>query len=918
MVGVEGRSAGTVTLVFTDIEGSTTLLERLGDGYATLIADHHGIVDGAGSRHGGTRIDAAGDGLFYSFSTARGALAACVEAQRELGAHTWPDDADVRVRMGIHTGEPLSAQTGYVGIDVHRAARICAAGHGGQILVSQAARSLMGTSLPQDVGLTDLGLHHLRGIEGPERLYQVVAPGLETDFPPVRSLDTTPNNLPRQLSSFVGRDQEIEAAEDRLGRSTMLTLTGPGGVGKTRLALEIGAHLVASFPDGVWLVELASLAEDQLVDDAIASALRVKQRPGADIPTSLVESMEERRLLLILDNCEHLIEPVVAITHRIMRHCPEVQVLATSREALGMPGESLMAVPSMSLPPSDAHGAAGTLQESDAVRLFVDRARAALPTFELTDAVADSVVQICRRLDGIPLAVELAAARIRSLPPAQIAARLDDRFRLLTGGSRTALPRHRTLRAAMDWSYELLTEPEQILFPRLAVFAGSFSIEAAEAVCSDDAVPKEDVVDLLAHLVDRSLLVTDESEVEARYRMLETIRNYAQERLADSGEAASSFSRHLDWFADLVDRARPAFFSGPIQADWVARLAADQDNLRAALRWAHEDPNGADLELGLASGLWRFWEVRGDLAEGSAWLERALSRLGGEVSTRRASALTGAGVLAAHRGDYASAAAFHEASLLLNRELDRPLAVAAACSNLASIASEQGDLERARALYAEGIKIARDSGDHRGAAFTQINLADLTARIGDDVEADRLYAETVDIFERFGDQWGVAHASTRLAVAARRRGDFETASRRYGDALAMHRQAGDRHAEARALASLGDVAAQQNAAERAESLYQESLVIRTELGDRIGVATVLERLAGVADDRPARAAFLLGAAGAIRESVGSPLSAAALAQVDQFLAGLNDGIGADAVAAAIDDGRRASMAQAVARARERD
>jgi len=915
---VEPLSASTVTLVFTDIEGSTHLLERLGDGYATLIADHHGIVDGAAGRHGGKRIDAAGDGLFYSFSAARGAMAACVEAQLELGAHRWPDDADVRVRMGIHTGEPLSAKTGYVGIDVHRAARICGAGHGGQILVSQAARSLIGTGLPDGVGLTDLGLHHLRGIEGPERLFQVVAPGLETDFPPVRSLDTTPNNLPRQLSSFIGRDQEIEDAERRLAESTMLTLTGPGGVGKTRLALEIGAHLVSSYPDGVWLVEMASLTEGQLVDDAIASALRVKQRPGADIVTSLIESMEERRMLLVLDNCEHLIQPIVDITHLIMRRCPEVQVLATSREALGMPGESLMAVPSMSLPSADAQGAAGSLQESDAVRLFVDRARTVLPAFELTDAVTAAVVQICRRLDGIPLAVELAASRIRSLPPAQIAARLDDRFRLLTGGSRTALPRHRTLRAAMDWSFELLSEPEQVLFPRLAVFAGSFSIEGAEAVCSDDVVVKEDVVDLLGHLVDRSLLVTDESDAEARYRMLETIRDYAQERLADSGEAPATFSRHRDWFVDLVERARPAFFSGPVQAEWVARLASDQDNLRAALRWAHEDPNGADAELGLASGLWRFWEVRGDLAEGSEWLERALSRLGGEVSVRRASALTGAGVLAAHRGDYAAAAAFHEASLLLNRELERPLAVAAACSNLASIASEQGDLERARTLYAEAITLAREGGDPQGAAFSQINLADLTARVGEEAEADRLYAETIDTFERSGDQWGVAHASTRMAVAARRRGDFETASRRYGDALVIHRQTGDRHAEARVLASLGDVAAQEGSVERAESLYQESLSLRDDLGDRVGVATVLERLAGVADDRPARAAFLLGAAGAIRESVGAPLSAAALAQVDQFLAGLNDGIGPAAVAAALDDGRRASRSQAVARARERD
>ena len=310
-MSAEPSAGGTVTLVFTDIEGSTRLLERLGDSYATLIADHHRIVDGASSRHGGTRVDAAGDGLFMSFATARGALSAAVEAQRELGAHVWPEGADVRVRMGIHTGEPLSSATGYVGIDVHRAARICSAGHGGQILVSQAARSLLGTALPNDVTLRDLGDHRLRGIESAERLYQVMAPGLESEFPPVRSLDTMPNNLPRQLSSFVGRDAEIVAAEERLAESNLVTLTGTGGVGKTRLALEIGAHLVTRHPDGVWLVELASLTDGELVDDAVATALHIKQRPNTEIIDALVEGIAERELLLILDNCEHLVESVV-------------------------------------------------------------------------------------------------------------------------------------------------------------------------------------------------------------------------------------------------------------------------------------------------------------------------------------------------------------------------------------------------------------------------------------------------------------------------------------------------------------------------------------------------------------------------------------------------------------------------------
>jgi predicted ATPase/class 3 adenylate cyclase len=911
--------SGTVTLVFTDIEGSTRLLQELGDAYASLLTDHHRIVSSAAAAHGGLQVDAAGDGLFYSFQTARGAVAAAVEAQRALGEHAWPKGADVRVRMGIHTGEPLNAVSGYVGLDVHRASRICSAGHGGQILVSQAARALIGSGLPDGVSLTDLGEHRLRGLESPERLYQLSGDGLRADFPPVRSLETLPNNLPRQLSSFVGRDHEILEAEERLREATTLTLTGPGGVGKTRLALEIGAHLVDGFDGGVWLVELAGVSEGNLVIDAVGSALRVKQRPGADLDAAIIESIADKRVLLILDNCEHLLDAVVATADHLLRHCPRLQLLTTSREALGIPGESLMPVPSMSLPlASVADDDLPGLAECDAVRLFVDRARAVTPSFALTVENAPAIAQICRRLDGIPLAVELAAARIRSLPPQQIAARLDDRFRLLTGGTRTALPRHRTLRAAFDWSFDLLSPAEQALVPRLAVFGGGFSLEAAEAICSGGPVEAGDVLDLLSRLIDRSLLLSEQDGSEARYRMLETIRDYAQERLAESGEAAAMHARHRDWFVGLVERARPAFFSGPVQVEWIGRLARDHDNLRAALRWADDDPEGADAELALASGLWRFWEVRGDLAEGSAWLARALARVGGEVSPRRASALTGAGVLAAQQGDLVAAGAFHDASLLLHRELGNPLAVAAACSNSANVAVERGDLDRARQLFAEGIRLALDAGDRQGAAFSLINLADVAARQGDAAEADRLYAEAIATFRELNDDFGVAHATAKLAQSARRRGDRATARDRYREAIVIHQRTGDRQAEARMSSSLGDLAAEEGDFVEAQRLYQQSVAIRGALGDRIGVAAALERLAGISEDRPVRAAALLGGAQGIRDQVGAPLSLANATRVDRFLDELGTMIGAEAVRDAFNEGRVASWPAVLERAARRD
>ncbi len=905
-------SKGTVSLVFTDIVGSTRLIRVLGDAYHQLLDDHHRLVMEAATRHGGERVDAAGDGLFLSFPTARGALLACVDAQRSLNAHSWPEDAEVRVRMGLHTGEPLRSESRLIGIDVHRAARISAAGHGGQILVSAAAHALLGSEIPGDVTMLDLGEHRLKDLPTPEHLYQVQADGLPDEFPPVRSLETLPNNLPRQLSTFIGRANELVDAERRLTESNVLTLTGPGGVGKTRLALQIGAHVVEDFPDGVWFVELGAVNEGNLVPDAIASALRLKQH-GSDTRTTLLDSLHTSQLLLILDNCEHLLEPVLETADALLRHCPGLRLLATSREGLGLDGESLMPVPSLSLP--DAVQAGGQaplaeLGECDAVRLFVDRARSVQPGFRLTEANADAVAQICRRLDGIPLAVELAAARVRMLPVQQIAARLNDRFRLLTGGSRTSLPRHRTLRAAMDWSYELLGRDEQLVFARLAAFSGSFSLDAAEAVCGGQTVPSDDILDVLGRLVDRSLLTIDQDNVEARFRMLETIRDYAQDRLAETGEGADAHARHLDWFSGLVDRARPGFFEGPVQHEWVGRLAADHDNLRAALRWAEDDPDGATAELNLASGMWRFWEIQGFLEEGSAWLERALKRVGGEASPRRASALTGAGVLAAQRGDLAAATAFHEASLTIRRELGNPAGIAVACNNLASLLVERGDFERARELYLEAIKQSKAGGDPQGAAYGRLNLADAAAREGAS-DADGLYAEAIAALEKQGDDWGIAHATARLARLARGRGDLRGAATRLAEALELNRRLADTRGEAQNLASLGDVTADGGDITAAEAHYRASLVLRSQLGDRGGMASVLERLAGTAEDRPERAAVLIGASQGLRLAIGAPLSPAGMARVDQFLAGLHDAIGREAIDRARARGSRMTPAEAV-------
>jgi predicted ATPase/class 3 adenylate cyclase len=910
--------AHTVTLVFTDIAGSTHLLEELGDEYGTLLSDHHRLVNGAAELHHGRRVDAAGDGLFYAFPTAKGALLACLDAQRALRAHRWPGGHEVEVRMGIHTGEPLDAATGYVGMDVHRAARISAAGHGGQILVSDAARVLIGPTLPEGVRLLDLGEHRLKDLATAEHLYQAVAPGLPSAFPPVRSLDTLPNNLPRQLSTFVGRTREIAAAEERLASASLLTLTGPGGVGKTRLALEVAARLIDAYPGGVWLVELGGLNEAGLVPNTVAAQLRIKEQPGVDLTETIVDTLRSRNALLILDNCEHLLEPVADLANTLLRQCAELRVLATSREGLGIAGESLLPVPSLPLPAAPAASHAAWIDEVatyDAVRLFVERARAVVPDFTLSMSNAPAVIQICHRLDGIPLAVELAAARIRALPAEQIAARLDDRFRLLTGGNRSALPRHRTMRAALDWSFDLLSHEERLLLIRLSTFVGSFVLEAAEEVCAGGPVERDEILDLLTRLIDKSLVSPEQGSSDARFRLLETIRDYAQELLADLAEAIELRMRHRDWFASLVDQARSGFFSGPEQAHWLARLTEDHENLRAALQWSHQDPDGADVELRMAAGLWRFWEIRGHLAEGSAWLTGALERTGGQVSEVRANALTGAGALAAQRGDVRSAASFHEASLVIQRELGNPRAISAACSNFASIAVALGNLDRARFLYEESIALSRGVDDSRAVAFSLINLADLMARQGDTAQADALYAESIDIFNSLSDLWGMAHATARLAELAQRNGELDVAAARYDEALASYRQIGDRRGEARMLAALGDVRSDRNDVAGADSLYRESLAIRERLGDRPGIAIMIERLAGTAD-RPERAARLLGMAAALREAIEVPASPGRAAELEQYVEHLREKIGADAFQEAYDEGRRTPLGSVLARTTE--
>ena len=883
-------ASGTVTLLFTDIEGSTRLLRE------------------AFAARNGSEVDTAGDGFFYAFPRARDALLAAVEGQRALGAHEWP--GVVQVRMGMHTGEPLSSGTGFVGLDVHRAARIMGAAHGGQILISQTTHDLA-RDLPPEIGVLDLGEHTLKDLPAAEHLFQVTGPDLVREFPPLRSLDSRPNNLPRQLTTFVGREREIGEAKRILASAPLLTLTGPGGVGKTRLAIEIAGALVDEFEDGIWFIDLAVLTDPDFVVPTIASALGLMPAPGQPILERVVDHIRGRRVMLVFDNCEHLLDSTARTVDALLRHSDLLRVVATSRESLAIAGETVRPVPSLEIP--DTEAAADELSQYESVRLFIERAMAAAPDFRITARNAAAIGQICRRLDGVPLALELAAARVRSLPVEQIATRLDDRFRLLTGSSRITVPRHQTLRQTIDWSHDLLAEDERAVLRRLAVFVGGASLDAAEAICSGPPVEDYAVLDLLSRLVDKSLLVADTEGDEARYRQLETVRQYARDRLVEAGEAHDTLRRQRDWYLEMVARAEPEFFRGAESGVWLERLDSEHDNLRAVLQWSLEEPGEEKPGLQLAAGLWRFWEIHGHLAEGRAWLEQFLAATEGEASALRADAYTGAGILAFMLGDQAGASVLHERSLELHREVGDADGIAFAANNLANAAVIAGDYATARQLYQTVEDWARERGDARVLGFATVNIAEAVALDGDPDQARTRYDEGIAAFREADDRWGEAFALDSLGVMLGRQGQREEAVKLLDEALAISRSIGDERGVARALAHLGDVATGTDDPDRAKSLYLESLEIRRRLGDLPGIASAMEKLASVVTARdPRAAAVLLGSAERVRDLIRAPVPRAVREEYEAFRRRVQALLGDAPFEDARAEGRRLSPAAALA------
>ncbi len=749
------------------------------------------------------------------------------------------------------------------------------AAHGGQILLSQAVADGVRDCLPAHVSLRDLGRVRLRDLSTPECVYQVVHPQLRAEFPALRSLETTPNNLPLQPTTFIGRDKELTELKRLFAAARLLTLTGSGGCGKTRLGLQLAADSLDRFPDGAWLVELASLSDPGLVPRTAATVLGLEEESAKPMTTTLVEHLKDKRVLMLLDNCEHLLDACAVLAASLVRQCPHLTILASSREALGIAGEQTYRVPSLSLPDPKEAPTPASIASFEALQLFVDRCLKVDADFRVTRDNAATLASICHRLDGIPLAIELAAARVRSLSVEEINRRLDHRFRLLTGGSRTALPRQQTLRSLIDWSYDLLHDPEKLLLQRLSVFAGGWTLEAAEVICAGGDVEDGAVLDLLSSLIDKSLVAVEQSDTRFRYRLLETVRQYAREHLVESGGAEAIRERHRDYFVVLAEESDKKLL-GAEQADALRLFEKEHDNLRLALDWSHEEAP-AQEDLRLCGAMHRFWFTRGYVAEGTAMVcadarQRRTCRRP-PWSTR--GSVNAAGSLAWHQTDFRAARPLLEQGLALSRGLDDRLGLARSAqqpgvawrSSKATIRRRKRSTRRVSPCGASwGIGAARPAC---WAIWRWLPVSVATWSL-----LGPLAQESLTLSREVGDQGRVADALSILGNIARDQGDLATAWALNQESLVIGRELGDRDCIATALYGLGLVALLRGEYGDARSLFQEALAIRRELGDRLGLARVLEGAAALAAAQgdslgPART---WGAAERLREELGSPMS----------------------------------------------
>ncbi|MGI8551760.1 MAG: ATP-binding protein [Dehalococcoidia bacterium] len=835
--------SGTLTLLFTDIEDSTGLTLHLGTRYPEVLAIQRDLLRAAFREHDGHEVDTQGDSFFAVFPRATQAVLAAVQAQRALAALRSPEGEALRVRMGLHTGEPLRAAEGYTGVDVVRGARIAAAGHGGQVLLSQATADLVQRELLTNVTLRDLGLHRFKGLPQAEHIFQLVIAGLPAAFPLLKSFNNHSHNLPAQFTPLVGREQQIEALLALFRREDvrLLTLTGPGGVGKTRLAVELAARSLAGFPDGVIFVNLAPISDPALVVTAIVQSLALRETGNRPLLEHLKEYLQEKQLLLLLDNFEQVLDAVPSLAELLAR-CPKLKLLVTSRAALHLRGEQEFPVLPLALPNRLHLPSLEVLSHYAAVELFIQRAVAVKPDFAVTNQTAPAVAEICARLDGLPLAIELAAARSKLLSPQALLARLDNRLTLLTSGTHDLPARQRTLRGAIAWSYDLLHSEEQALFRRLSVIAGSCELEAVEAVCGTDERLQIDLLDGLQSLVDKSLIRQQETDAGTpRFWMLQTIREYGLEQLAAREELETVRQRQMIYYLAVAEEAASKWRE-PDRDLWLQRIEREYDNLRTVLGWASEHGD-AETKLRLVVALARFWNTRGQWSEGRHWLAIALGENGETTSSLRAKALRWAASLAVNQADFGTAQRLYEQSLTMQRVLNDQPEVSETLHWLGHLALARNHASEAQALFAESLQRRRDEGDDWSVAELLNDLGNIAYFQKSDYAAARThYEESLLLYRALRDQRGIAGELQALANVARHQGAFALAQAYYEESLRLLREIGDDRLTALVLINLAAMSARRDDYATARSQQEEALSIGRRIGDPQRVANMLGAL----------------------------------------------------------------------------
>jgi predicted ATPase/class 3 adenylate cyclase len=917
------RPTGTVTFLFSDIEGSTTRWEQYRDAMAEALARHDTLMRARLEARGAYVFKTIGDAFCAAFTSAQDAMAAALDAQRALVAEDFSAVNGLRVRMALHSGSVDERDGDYFGPTVNRVARLLAIGHGGQVLVSRACTELLQSGMPTNYSLRDLGAHRLKDLAQPEHVHQLLAPDLPETFPALLSLNYLSNNLPAQLTSFLGREDVVKQIEALLQRHRLVTLVGTGGAGKTRCAIQVGAELVDGSGDGVWLAELAPISDPSLVASVIARTLSVQESPNRPMLDTLLAYLKRKRLLLILDNCEHVMEQARIVVAAILRACADVHILATSREGLSIAGEQLYRMPSLSVP-----SVGQTLSPQDVLTygaplLFLDRAFSVDSRLALTDENLPHIAEICRRLDGIPLAIELAAARVSVLSPQQLALKLDERFRVLTRGDRSALPRHQTMHALIDWSYDLLSNEERALFRKLSIYAGDFTLESAAAVCGADAVDEIAILDLLSSLVDKSLVQAEAGGIETRYRLLESTRQYARQKLMDCGEYEAVARAHAAAYLALAEELDEAWETTSDRA-WLGRAVPELENFRAAVGWAFGARGDVLMGERLTAALRLVWNSLAT-AEGLRWVQRALAAAD-EATPKYTIALlelTEAqlqGTLAQFKGEHAAA----ERAVSRYRELGDPRRFAFAQQLLGTALAKCGKVAEGEALLRQAVAEARALGVHRLTSAMLIDLAGARRDAGDVVGALPFYAEALAIARPIGAERVAALVAVNIAEVEFRGGDAVEALRLAGDVLPVFRALKGTRNAANAQCNMAAYLLALARYEEARKSAREALAAARDTEFAVYIAFALQHLAAVGALRPsaktqsgeehACAARVLGYVDARLSALEGLREYTEQQEYDKMLPALRDALGADGLAELMAEGSTWSEDQAVAEA----